>query len=110
MSSPDRQPLHYRNDNLISSWLNRGDWVENQKFAPYTPLASQLIASRHCKTWWKNHPESWDYQYAHHALCVQLYYPCTTRENTLRIVAIFLECNPLALTSDQDIQLTRFNQ
>lgn len=106
MLSPDINRLVKANDNFFFSWLKGKDGPERERYAKHIPLASGLIASRHCAQWWKNHPESVEYQYAHHAICCQLAHPCPARESTLRFIALFLECNPLALTSDFSIDLS----
>ncbi|THU41865.1 hypothetical protein FAM09_07130 [Niastella caeni] len=110
MGFSDIRKLVNANDNFFFSWLRGKDWPERQLYAKHIPVASRLIASRHCTRWWKNHPESVEYQYAHHGICCQLAYPCAVRESTLRFLAIFLECNPLALTSDYSIDLAGVHQ
>lgn len=110
MLSTDINRLVNANDNFVYSWLARKDPTEKELYAKHIPLAARLIASRHCTQWWKNHPESVDYQSAQRGICGKLVYPCISREWTLRSIAIYLECNPLALTSDFSIDLTDIHQ
>ncbi|MDF2380509.1 hypothetical protein JMG10_03445 [Nostoc ellipsosporum NOK] len=87
------------NENIRSSWLRMGDIDENNRQAKHIPFADWLIKN-FCPSWWRNHPETWDYQLNQYLLCLTLDYPRSTRETTLRFLAIALECNPLILIND----------
>jgi hypothetical protein len=76
MGIRDIRKLVNANDNFFFSWLRVKDWPERQLYAKHIPVASDLIASKHCTKWWKNHPESVEYQYALHGICCLLAYPC----------------------------------
>ena len=89
------------NDNHRSSWLHKGNWADNQVYAKHIPLASRLIASSHCAAWWKNHPETWDYNYAQFGICNQLSYP-NSKMLLVGTIALYLGCSPVALLNDPD--------
>jgi len=94
------------NDNHLSSWLHKGDWASNQVYAKHIPLASRLIASSHCKKWWKNHPECWDYNYAQYGICCQLNYP-KPKMLAVGSIALYLGCNSVALLNDPELGLDK---
>jgi hypothetical protein len=88
-----------KNDNQRSSWLLKISSEAREKAAPFIPLADWLIA-KHCQKWWRNHPETWDYQYCQMGICLNLATPRDTREWTLHFIAIYLDCNPINLIND----------
>ena len=92
----DSQVNH--NDNFSSSWLVRDGRTRNADYARHIPLANWLIKN-HCKMWWKTQPQTSEYQYVQFAICCQLCHP-QTKELTLKTIAMFLECNPIALIND----------
>jgi hypothetical protein len=94
------------NDNHRSSWLHQGDWASKQVYAKHIPLANRLIASSHCKEWWKNHPETWEYMRAQFAICCQLCYP-EPRLLAVGTIALYLGCSPVALLNDSDLGLDK---
>ena len=93
-----------KNDNVPSSWVRMGEQSFNEACVPHIPLADWLIA-KHCKKWWKNHPEKWDYQYNQFGICGTLWYPRNTKEWTARTLSIFLDCNPIELINDPETML-----
>ena len=98
---PRQDKIVNANDNHRASWLRKIDIISTEKYAPFIPLASWLI-EKHCKKWWKNHPEVWDYQYCQMGICGTLQYPRHTKEWTADFVSISLGCNPLELINDQE--------
>ena len=92
------------NDNGSFSWLNKASQEEQTLLTPHIPMATWLI-DKHCQKWWKNQPQSWDYQYAHFGICVKLAYPRPSRNETLEFVALYLDCNPILLINDPSEEL-----
>jgi len=90
-----------KNDNLYFSWLQMGDLKLNEYYAPFIPLADWLIA-KHCKQWWKNQPQTSEYQAAQNSLCGVLFMPRSSKEWTCRFLAIYLCCDVLRMMNDPE--------
>jgi len=90
-----------KNDNHSSSWLQMGYPNLNAACAPFIPLADWLIA-KHCQQWWKNQPQTSQYQQSQFGLCSTLWYPRHTKEWTCRFLAIDLGCSPLSMMNDPE--------
>lgn len=88
------------NQNLRLSWIQNG----HAELIPFIEKANWLI-NKHCTEWWKNHPETADYQLAHFSICLELSSSRGSRERTLRFIAIDLKCNPLLLINDSSPEL-----
>jgi len=90
-----------KNDNSPLSWLQMGDRRLNELYIPFIPLADWLI-DKHCTKWWKNQPQSSEYQAAQYSLCSVLLVPECTKEWTCRHLVIYLECDVLPLMNDPE--------
>jgi hypothetical protein len=89
------------NENLDHHWAKMYDLDKRVKYAAFIPTANRLI-KKHCKEWWKNHPESLDFNSCQHKLCRSLESANLYKELTYLFVAQDLNCNPFIISNDPE--------
>lgn len=81
-------------------------WTQDdfEKYSIHIPTATWLI-QKYSTQWFKNHPETIEYQMLQFGLCLSLSASRGSREWTLDFIAFRLGCNPLALINDLSPEL-----
>src|SRR6218665_2640903 len=96
--SPDK--VVNSNDNPRFHWIRTNE--DRERYGPYVEFANRLI-NRHVAAWWKNHPETAEYQASHHWTCMLLEDE-VLRTSLFQFLSVYLECSPLILANDPELR------
>lgn len=91
------------NENIGHHWLNVYDLNDRAKYAELIPTANHLI-QKHCGQWWKNHPQSPEYNSCQHMVCRSLDMGHLLQEFIYQQLAADLKCPAIQLSNDPEFK------